>query len=229
MRYLYINGDSFCGDGIDDNKTYGELIAKKYNLDIKEEWLGGSSNHRIYRTTIDFIMNNQDILNEVFFIIGWSKYTRWEFFNCKKNKYIQLGHSSFFDGGGGVEWKKEYILESKFWKGYMSNFYDFEQMKNQYVQMVFSLQSTLQNYNCNYLFYNSFNDSVISQSNKNINFKRWVKPRSSFDGYLNNFKQHDVRQILNNDFMYFDDHPNEMGHQKWFEVISLTIDSKNIL
>ena len=115
----------------------------------------------------------------------------------------------------------------------MSNFYDLNQIKKEYIQIVFSLQSILQNYNCNYLFYSTFNDSVISQANENIDFTRWIKPRTSLDGYLNSFKREDVRIEYNVDFVkvdgIWDDHPNTLGHQKWFEVISSIIDSKNIL
>ena len=227
MKYLYINGDSFCGDGIDEGKTFGELCAKKYDLKIEKDWKGGSSNHRIYRTTVDFVMNNQDILDETLFIIGWSKHTRWEFFNCNTNRYIQLGHSGFFDGGKGVNWKEEYIMEHKFWKGYVSNFCDFNQMKMEYIQMVFSLQSVLQN--CNYLFYNNFDDTIISLTDENIDFTRWVKPRTSFDGYLNKFKPEEIRLVWNDKENLYDDHPNELGHKKWFECIDSRIQIEGIL
>jgi hypothetical protein len=233
VKYLYINGDSFCGDGIDVGKTFGELCAKKYDLKIEKDWEGGSSNHRIYRTTVDFVMNNQDILDETLFIIGWSKHTRWEFFNCNTNRYIQLGHSQFFGGGKGIDWEDDYIMEFKFWKGYMSNFYDFRQMKREYIQMVFSLQSILKNYGCNYLFYTTFKDLLITSDCQHIDLNNWILPDISFDGYLNSFKQEDVRMEYNVDFVkvddIFDDHPNMLGHQKWFEVISSIIDRKNIL
>ena len=49
MKYLYYNGDSFCGDFIQPSQTFGQLLADKYNLKANHAWMGGSSNHRIYR------------------------------------------------------------------------------------------------------------------------------------------------------------------------------------
>mgnify|MGYP001208667780 CR=1 FL=1 len=224
MKYLYLNGDSFCGDGIEEGETYGELLADKYNLDIERDWWGGSSNHRIYRKTVNYIMGNQrscpEVLQDTLFLIGWTKISRFEFYNSFDNKYIQLGHTNFYDFSG-VPTHFPYP-NTRFWKEYIKLFVDIKQMKREYIQMVFSLQSILQNYNCNYLFYNSFNDSVISQTDEIIDFKRWIKPRSSFDKYLNNFSREDVR-------MEIDDHPNELGHLKWFEVISSEIDSRSMI
>jgi hypothetical protein len=231
---LYVNGDSFCGDGpeqIEHGKTFGELLAKKYNLDIEEDWKGGSSNHRIYRTTVNYIMSNQSKLQDTLFLIGWTKPTRFEIYDSVNKLYIQKGHIDF------------YHKINEFWKEYIKLFVDVKQMKEEYIQMIFSLQSILQNYNCNYLFYNSFNDSVISETDTEtveldhinlrrynsivsnaIDFKRWIRPKSSFDWYINSFKREDVRMEKGQD-----DHPNELGHEKWFEVIDLVIQQWGIL
>ena len=145
---------------------------------------------------------------------------------AKPSKAV-LSDSGFFDGGKGVNWKEEYIMEHKFWKGYVSNFCDFNQMKMEYIQMVFSLQSVLQN--CNYLFYNNFDDTIISLTDENIDFTRWVKPRTSFDGYLNKFKPEEIRLVWNDKENLYDDHPNELGHKKWFECIDSRIQIEGIL
>jgi len=106
---------------------------------------------------------------------------------------------------------------------------DTEQLYREHIQRIFLLQSLFENYNCKYLFYNIFNDSVISQTDEIIDFKRWIKPRSSFDKYLNNFSSEDVRQEWDDIKNVYDDHPNLLGHQKWFEVVTSVIESKNML
>ena len=64
MKYLYYNGDSFCGDGVtqweedtDDGEvvvessdSFGQLLGDKYNLEVNHAWQGGASSYRIYRT-----------------------------------------------------------------------------------------------------------------------------------------------------------------------------------
>ena len=219
MKYLYINGDSFCGDGIKERggKTFGELLCDKYNLDIEEDYLGGSSNHRIYRTTVNFIKECEHKLQDILFLIGWTKITRFEIYDAINKRYIQKGHSGFYDN------------LTEFWKEYIKCFLDTEQLYREHIQRIFLLQSLFENYNCKYLLYNIFNDSVNSQTDEIIDFKRWIKPRSSFDKYLNNFSSEDVRQEWDDIKNVYDDHPNLLGHQKWFEVVTSVIESKNML
>ena len=219
MKYLYINGDSFCGDGIKERggKTFGELLCDKYNLDIEEDYLGGSSNHRIYRTTVNFIKECEHKLQDILFLIGWTKITRFEIYDAINKRYIQKGHSGFYDN------------LTEFWKEYIKCFLDTEQLYREHIQRIFLLQSLFENYNCKYLFYNIFSDTVISQTDEIIDFKRWIKPRSSFDKYLNNFSSEDVRQEWDDIKNVYDDHPNLLGHQKWFEVVTSVIESKNML
>ncbi len=56
-----------------------------------------------------------------------------------------------------------------------------------------------------------------------FDWENWILPNSSFDEYLEQFPRADVRQGPH------DDHPNKLGHQKWFEVVSEKINSMNIL
>ena len=71
MKYLYYNGDSFCGDGVtqwgedaggeevvESSESFGQLLGDRYNLEVNHAWRGGSSSYRIYRTSINYIMNN---------------------------------------------------------------------------------------------------------------------------------------------------------------------------
>ena len=218
MKYLYYNGDSFCGDGIAERggKTFGELLCDKYNLDIEEDWEGGSSNDRIFRTTTDYIMNNNSKLQDTLFLIGWSKPTRFEIYDSVNELYVQKGHSDF------------YHRPKKFWKEYIEYFLDIKQLSKEHEQRVFLLQSLFQNEGCVYLFFNIFNDSIIHKSNS-IDFNSWVLPKSSFDQSLNSFKKEEVRLQWNDEENVYDDHPNELGHEKWFEVVSSVIDNKELL
>jgi len=220
MKYLYYNGDSFCGDGVKRfDETFGQLLGDKYNLEVNHVWKGGSSSHRIYRTTVDYIMNNQSKLQDTLFLIGWTKPTRFELYDSTHKKYIDI------IGNISEQFKKEYITK----------FVDFENMLEDYIRRVYSLECILKANNCKYLFWNAFHDTCILHPdlpdtiplwNKAVeifDWENWILPNSSFDEYLEQFPRADVRQGPH------DDHPNKLGHQKWFEVVSEKINSMNIL
>jgi|ETNmetMinimDraft_35_1059890.scaffolds.fasta_scaffold07782_4 hypothetical protein len=265
MKYLYYNGDSFCGDQIKKGRTFGDLLGQKYNLKVKDEWRPGSSNHRIYRTTVDFIMNNKSKLHDYLFLIGWTKPTRFELYDTTHKKYIPMGHTNFYRMMKGEDvqflpgttppmWYKigggyEIELSDEFKKEYITKFVDFENMLEEHMKRVYSLECILKANNCKYLFYNIFNDTyrrgvirkvvmdikkVVKEEKKSDNYiwnhanelfdwDNWILPRSSFDDYLTKYSHNSVRRSSN------DDHPNELGHRIWYQVAREKINSMSIL
>lgn len=248
MKYLYYNGDSFCGDKIKEGRTFGDLLGQKYNLEVKHEWGSGSSNHRIYRTTVDFVMNNKSKLHDYLFLIGLTKPTRFELYDTIHQRYIAMGHTNFYRMMRGEDiqflpeinrpsWEKDLKLSDEFKKEYITKFVDFDNMLKEHMRRVYSLECILKANNCKYLFYNIFNDTyrrgairkVVSgnylwdNANELFDWDNWILPRSSFDEYLVGYSQRSVRRNKN------DDHPNELGHRIWYQVVREKIDSINIL
>ena len=260
MKYLYYNGDSFCGDQIKKGRTFGDLLGQKYNLKVKDEWRPGSSNHRIYRTTVDFIMNNKSKLHDYLFLIGWTKPTRFELYDTTHKKYIPMGHTNFYrmmrgediqflPGTNPPSWAKDLKLSDEFKKEYITKFVDFENMLEEHMKRVYSLECILKANNCKYLFYNIFNDTyrrgvirkvvmgikkVVKEEKKSDNYiwnhanelfdwDNWILPRSSFDDYLTKYSDYSVRRSKG------DDHPNELGHRIWYQVAREKINSMSIL
>ena len=246
MKYLYYNGDSFCGHGVKRfDGQFGQLLGDKYNLKVNHVWRGGSSSHRIYRTTVDYIMNNQSKLQDTLFLIGWTKPTRFELYDSTHKKYIGIM------GQINVEYRTykkvgmafiknlnpppDFEVSEQFKKEYITKFVDFENMLEDHIKRVYSLECILKANNCKYLFWNAFHDTCILHPdlpdpiplwNKAVeifDWENWILPNSSFDEYLEQFPTADVRQGPK------DDHPNKLGHQKWFEVVSEKINSMNIL
>jgi hypothetical protein len=282
MKYLYINGDSFCGDKIKEGRTFGDLLGQKYNLEVKHEWRSGSSNHRIYRTTIDFIMNNKSKLHDYLFLIGWTKPTRFELYDTIHQRYIAMGHTNFYRMMRGEDtqflpeinrpsWEKDLKLSDEFKKEYITKFVDFDNMLDEHMRRVYSLECILKANNCKYLFYNIFNDTyrrgvirkvvmgikslrdrdtllvkkvhrygerekeekgkgeevsgnyLWNNANELFDWENWILPDSSFDEYLMEYSQRSVRRSSK------DDHPNELGHRIWYQVVRKKINSMNIL
>ena len=262
MKYLYCNGESFCGDQIEKGRTFGDLLGQKYNLKVKDEWRPGSSNHRIYRTTVDFIMNNKSKLHDYLFLIGWTKPTRFELYDATHKKYIPMGHTNFYrmmrgediqflPGTNPPSWAKDLKLSDEFKKEYITKFVDFDNMLEEHMRRVYSLECILKTNNCKYLFYNIFNDCyrrgavrkvvqnikkgllineewydghyIWNKANKFFDWENWILPDSSFDEHLAGYSQRSVRRSMG------DDHPNELGHRIWYQVAREKIDSINIL
>jgi hypothetical protein len=246
MKYLYYNGDSFCGDGVKiPDETFGQLLGDKYNLEVNHAWQGGSSNHRIYRTTVDYIMNNQSKLQDTLFLIGWTKPTRFELYDSTHKKYIgimgqtNVEYRTYKKVGmafiSNLNLSPDFEVSEQFKKEYITKFVDFENMLEDHIKRVYSLECILKANNCKYLFWNAFHDTCILHPdlpdkiqlwNKAVeifDWENWILPNSSFDEYLEQFPRADVRQEP------YDDHPNKLGHQKWFEAVSEKINSMNIL
>ena len=64
---------------------------------------------------------------------------------------------------------------------------------------------------------------IWNNANELFDWDNWILPRSSFDDYLTKYSDHSVRRSKS------DDHPNELGHRIWYQVVKEKIDSINIL
>ena len=164
MKYLYYNGDSFCGDQIKEGRRFGDLLGQKYNLKVNHAWQGGASNHRIHRTTVNHIMNNQSKLQDTLFLIGWTKPTRFEMYDTIHQRYIPMGHTNFYrmmrgediqfpPGTNPPSWEKDLKLSDEFKKEYITKFVDFDNMLEEHIRRVYYLECVLKANNCKYLFY----------------------------------------------------------------------------
>ena len=76
---ILVNGDSWTG-----GRTYEKLsdtwpfqMAEKYQLSVENLAWGGVSNHRIFRTTIEYLYKCELPISHL--IIGWSSFDRFEF------------------------------------------------------------------------------------------------------------------------------------------------------
>ena len=72
IKYVYSNGCSFAeGCGLDNPKKerYSKLIADKFGAEDINQSSGGGSNQRIFRTTFEWISENQDKLKNTLFVI----------------------------------------------------------------------------------------------------------------------------------------------------------------
>lgn len=74
MKKLFINGDSFSAPQ-KDIKVYADYLAEKLQIEVVNYAVPGSSNARIIRTTIDFIIENG---YDYYFVLALSYVNRHE-------------------------------------------------------------------------------------------------------------------------------------------------------
>ena len=83
MTTLYTNGCSFTYGAELDNRElrYGHLLTNKLGCEYHiDKSLNGSSNERIFRTTLDYLQDPNTNLKDLCVVIGWSGISRKEFF-----------------------------------------------------------------------------------------------------------------------------------------------------
>jgi len=75
IKYLYSNGCSYTeGYGLDnpEKERYSKFLANKFTAEDINQSAGGGSNQRIFRTTYNWISQNQDKLKDTLFVIQLS-------------------------------------------------------------------------------------------------------------------------------------------------------------
>ena len=246
MKYLVNVADSCGGDEVEYNENYGYMLHQKYNFELINLWKPGTSNEGIIRVTVDWLLENQDKLNNTLFLIGFTSPVRKEWsinlsnfpnatpdlFGKQGNKTVvhqskrtgERGDTSYIyvDSLIGApplcskSMEKEYILK------FLNSNSDY----SKFIRRVFLLQSLFTLYGAKFLFYSIFETSIINfEDYSYIDKDNWILPESSFDGYLNKFPKKRVRVISKHTNMQ-GKHPNKNGHEMWFKIISEKIETR---
>jgi len=89
VKYLYTNGCSYtegCGLDNPEKERYSKFLADKFDAEDINNSLGGGSNQRIFRTTFEWISENQDKLKDTLFVIQLSYSVRNEIWVNRTNQ-----------------------------------------------------------------------------------------------------------------------------------------------
>lgn len=91
ISHLVTNGCSFTyGDGLarPSTQAWPALLAKKIGVPVANIAMGGTSNDRIYRKTLDYVVN--DYGSNPFHIMGLTSFTRREEYNKNGPEWLPL-------------------------------------------------------------------------------------------------------------------------------------------
>jgi hypothetical protein len=218
MRYIYLNGCSFVvGLGVEKEKTIIDIISKKLNCEYFNDSRDGASNDYIKRTTMTWLLENEDKWSDLLVLIGWSEFTRFELFNSATNEYMDSALERIYYGR----------LNRKYWKIYMKFFYDLEDRFRIYLDNILYVQLFLESNNIKYVFWDSIWSLLAKPTEKfridyrhrfnKINLKNWVigEDYISWADHLDKIDPKNEKTRLS----LKDDHPNKYGHEVWAEKI----------
>jgi len=212
MKYLYVNGCSM-SDGsclipysderikilglnqtnwdIGFDERWSKLLSDKLGLEEINEARHGGSNDRIVRMTIEWCNNNQDKINDTLFVIGWTNYDRFEFWDNYLDRYVQVSNGEPTHNDRDDKRLRKVVEE--YWK----ERHNFIQQKNKYVRNIILFQSFFKSNNLFYLFLDAIGNQMdIIKNHKYNSFideKNWWNYNESINsfadlaGYLNSF------------------------------------------
>lgn len=151
MIKLYVNGDSHTASTYNflNPHTATELLAQKYSLSYENQALGGGSNQRIIRTTIEKLPE-LDPKNTII-VIGWTSFERTEWFY--QNKWHKI--SGDFEYAVDAELKNLAETHVNAWR--LNEHKDnFRRMSEQH-NAIWSFHCLLNNLGYKFLFYQGCN------------------------------------------------------------------------
>lgn len=188
MKNLLTNGCSHI-EGSETDKSIGDFFGEKLNFYHTNIAQGGGSNHRIFRTTLEYCEEN----NVDFVLIGWTTHERFEF---------------SFD-----EQRENYTLQKQSEEENLNKFYRYADLHladwhiglENTIAYQFALQEYFNSKNIEYLFCNMFN-SIPNKCQiplwNSIDTSKYYKPHESFiEKYMELYPEDfsDTKHIKNQD------------------------------
>lgn len=214
--------------------NWGFHLSQLLNVnDYINDAVGGGSNERILRTTIEFLMNcSEEYKKSLLVVIGWTSSDRREVFINKTRTYEKLQ--------GGFEFSKTISEPSKISNNLMKEYdtyhslyyehmYSYFDSVMKYSQQIYSMVNLLENLKIKYIFFNSIETFAdidgVGDSTHLKNFFEWRYNNKNIISYpdMQEFVRHygyDLGPLM---------HPLTEGHEAWGDFIYNHIKNNNIL
>ncbi len=176
---IYTNGCSFTyGDELSNplECSWPVILAKKLGADVYNDAVSGGTNYRTLYQTIKNTKHNYDL-----YVIAWTDYSRFTFYNSSNNFEINLNSqlkNDILDSNSEFkDWSK------KFYIYFYNELYAFKI----WLQQIIQLQAILSDRS--YLMINTFPNNLLFWTETKENFINSIK-------HLINFDQMDDQQIF---------------------------------
>lgn len=154
--------------------SYGMELSKLLKLALICNAEGGCSNERILRTTYDYL-NKLDPKQHNFIVIGWTNWTRTEWFDKESNEIVQINAS--FPNSAPAYMQKEF-------KQYVTRL-DFKQKQIEWHDKIYQLHLDLNEMNIPHLFFNANDDLKLVPEDLRKDWNdRYVNPYAGGMDYV---------------------------------------------
>lgn len=186
--------------------------------------LGGASNYRIVRTTIDYFNNlliNDHRIDNHFVTIQWTDPSRIEFYDEFNKSWVHFTITSqFYEQNHLSNNARNLTNERELW---YKSFDSDELQLYSFINQIITLGSFFQAHNIPYLFFHKSSE-ILLMKNSHIKYQKILNRYNWL--YDNNMKSNitdsNIDKINNS-------HPSALGHQQWANILYDVIKKRKIV
>lgn len=227
---IYDNKNNLIGYASDYYNLFnwGGILKNKLNCkNYINNSIGGGSNQRILRETLNFIVNYPEHEREnLLIVIGWTCADRNEIYFKLNNNWERFNPVIKFSDS--LDSHKINLIDSKILEKYDNFHYDYNELifdeyerLDTYLKQIYQLSNTLENLNIKYYFFESFTylgGMVPSLENKIQDFQTWINWYHTNDRIL---KETNMLNFVNENKLKIGKflHPLIDGHEKWGDYL----------
>lgn len=191
--------------------SWSTKLADHFGMELVCDAESGSSNHRILRTTRNFIDNFSKSNNrsELLVVIGWSGWIREEW--LIDDEYYQINNTGV--GHLPYDWNDKY-------KEYIANANE-DKCVEFWNDQIYKFSLDLRRKGIKHIFFNCY-QSLKNTKNPKLNWKHYIEPyndEGTYDSYL---KSNDIKPKQNY-------HYGEDGHKIWSNFLIDYIEENDII
>ena len=219
---ILLNGDSnMCGEELEDRSLgISPQLCNLLNAESVNLSMSGSSNDRIYNTTMDYIKNNPapDLI-----VIGWSEYARVQWFLTDQGypEWLEINNL----GIGKREPPESFNNRLKHWNELTNNLEYRTGMTLYWHERIYNLHEYLEHLNIPHVFFQAFHDFKVHQTEFQLDWHgKFMDPYNWDNTYVHWCAREGYKEITPGWFHY-----EPAGQRAWAERLYNYIKTNNIV
>lgn len=236
--HLKLRGE-FVSDGyqnIYDQFNWAGLLCKQLKIpQLVNHSLGGGSNARILRTTIDYVKTlSRAERNSVLVVIGWTLPDRSELYletDTGTGQWSPFNAAQSWDQINSAELYSAQRFRSitEYWQQYVLNVHSTYACIKQFFQQSYLLANTLENLGIRYYFFNTFPVYWNVSSTAELR---------EFSADAQHYQQHSAMSLTETfvetlnyrpELLLSDGHPNSAGYLIWADILKTQIQNLKLV
>jgi hypothetical protein len=220
---ILVNGDSnMCGEELEDRSLgVSSQVAQILGADINNLSLSGSSNDRIYNSTMDYIVSQPtpDLV-----LIGWSEMCRVQWFLDDVHTFGEFVEINNL-GVGRREYPEQYTRRLERWHEISNNLEFRIHLSYYWHERIYNLHKFLQSRSIRHLFFHAFHDFKVTDTTDQFNWSNcFMDPYNWDNTYVHWCADQGYKEITPGWYHY-----EPAGQRAWAERIVDYIKQHNII